>query len=61
MNLDIFNCIEKIDSKTYKQICRKCGGKGFYIHQNYNFTTKKIDVSEKVSCNCEWGFVYGSN
>jgi len=54
------NLIEKIDDRTWKQLCSQCGGKGFYLHQNYNLTLNKIDKSELVSCNlCESGFIYG--
>jgi len=56
---DISNSIEKIDDKTFKQICSKCGGKGFYLHQNFNLTTNKIDKQEILSCDCEGGFNYG--
>jgi len=57
---NIFNKIEKIDSVTFKQLCRQCGGKGFYLHQNYNMTTNKIDKQELLSCEvCEEGFIYG--
>jgi len=61
LNPNIFNKIEQIDSQTYKRICKQCGGKTIFIHQNYNMTTKQIDKQEIVSCNCEGGFIYGSN
>lgn len=60
LTLSIINLVEKIDGKTEKQLCRQCGGKGFYIHNWADFDTKKIYKSEKVSCLvCEGGFIYG--
>jgi len=60
MNPTISNLIERIDDKTFKQLCKQCGGKGYYLHQNFNLSTNKIDKSEIVSCNCEEGFIYGN-
>jgi len=61
MSLEHFgNLIEKIDSQTFKQLCRQCGGKGYYIHQNFDLTSKIITKSEIVNCDkCESGFIYG--
>jgi len=56
----IGNLIEKIDSKIFKQICAQCGGKGYYLHQNFDITRGIIDHSEIVNCDqCENGFRYG--
>jgi len=56
----IFNKIERIDDKTFKQICRQCGGKGYYLLQNFNLMTNTIDKKEFVNCEiCEGGFIYG--
>jgi len=49
----------KDDSKPiFKQVCRKCGGKGFY--QSIVVIGNKQMKNEIVSClDCEGGFVYG--
>jgi len=57
---DISNYIEKIDDTTVKQVCKTCGGKGYYIHQWADYETKKVYKSEWVNCDqCEGGFIYG--
>jgi len=54
------NYIEKIDDTTFKQLCKTCGGKTFYIHQFADYDTRQIYKTEIVNCeNCEGGFVYG--
>jgi len=53
------NLIEKIDSKTFKQLCIQCGGKGYFFHNWVDIDTNKIYKKEIVSCNCENGFKYG--
>jgi len=54
------NFIERIDDQTYKSVCRQCGGKGYYLHQNYDLTRGVIDKQEIVNCDqCESGFIYG--
>jgi len=60
INQRFSNAYERIDESTIKAICRQCGGKGFYLHQNYNVTSATIDESEIVNCDqCESGFIYG--
>jgi len=59
--MHISNKIERVTSDLFKQICKQCGGKGFYEHINVNPDTNLIDKDEIVSClNCERGFIYGA-
>lgn len=58
---DTSNIIERIDDKTFRQLCAQCGGKGFYIHILADSVTKKPYKTEIVSCEvCEGGFKFGS-
>jgi len=44
--------------EIFKQLCKRCGGKGFY-QDIIVFDGEKIK-DEIVSCNaCEGGFIYG--
>lgn len=54
--ISLSNYIEKIDDVTFRQICSKCGGKGFYRHCDL---TNGTITTEMVNCDCEQGFRYG--
>lgn len=44
--------------EIFKQLCLRCGGKGFY--QNNIVVDSLLISSEVVSClECEGGFIYG--
>jgi len=54
------SCFEKIDSKTKKILCVRCGGKGYYLEMiGFPSKTDPNKTGELVSCNeCENGFIY---
>jgi len=44
--------------EIFKQLCKKCGGKGYY--QSIIMVSDKEMKNEIVSCEvCEGGFIYG--
>jgi len=63
-SLNFLNKVQKHSTENgkeiFKQLCKQCGGKGFYLHYNMNPDTMKIDKKELLSCDkCEDGFIYG--
>jgi len=54
------NLFEQHDKNTIKQLCVRCGGKGFYLFM-IGFPTDKNRKGDFVFCDqCEDGFKYSN-